>query len=296
MSFFKGTSTDQDPRFKDKQAMQIKKMSFPASFNTKVDMRKVEMAVMKPWIAKQVTTLLGFEDDVLIEYVNSLLEDDDHPIVDPKHLQVLLQGFLEDKTPTFMNQLWDLLLSAQANPLRVPTQLLEEKKKEMRDRAEKEALERRKAEQLELVRQRERDHRAGPPPTAPSSSSPRSLPLSFPFSLPLSFPFLLAFALAVAAAASARERPSPVVDSARSHSPPFERYDSRSRSRSRSRSPPPPPRRRRDDDDDEGGRRTNRWRENRSPSPDAELQKRESELKEGLLRKKVVASRASKEE
>jgi hypothetical protein len=33
------------------------------------------MAVMKPWIAKKVIELLGFEDDVLIEYIHSLLED-----------------------------------------------------------------------------------------------------------------------------------------------------------------------------------------------------------------------------
>ena len=43
-------------------------------------MRKVEMAVMKPWIAKKVIDLLGFEDDVLIEYINSLLEDADNPV------------------------------------------------------------------------------------------------------------------------------------------------------------------------------------------------------------------------
>jgi hypothetical protein len=43
-------------------------------------MRKVEIAVMKPWIAKKVIELLGFEDDVLIEYINSLLEDPDNPV------------------------------------------------------------------------------------------------------------------------------------------------------------------------------------------------------------------------
>ncbi|GAA6062831.1 hypothetical protein JCM10212_002469 [Sporobolomyces blumeae] len=156
MSFFKGTSTDQDPRFKDKQAMQLKKMSFPPSFEQKVDMRKVEIAVMKPWIAKKVIELLGFEDDVLIEYINSLLEDPDQPIIDAKNLQILLTGFLEKKTALFMEPLWNLLLSAQSNPLKVPTELLEEKKREMRERAEKEAVERRKQEELEAVRRRER--------------------------------------------------------------------------------------------------------------------------------------------
>ncbi|GAA5970668.1 hypothetical protein JCM21900_003649 [Sporobolomyces salmonicolor] len=161
-SFFRGTSTDQDPRFKDKQAMLLKKMQFPPSFDQKVDMRKVEIAVMKPWIAKKTVELLGFEDDVLIEYINSLLEDTDNPIVDAKNLQVLLTGFLEKKTPAFMESLWTLLLSAQSNPLRVPTELLEEKKREMRERETQEAIKRRQAEQLDEVRRREREGRAGP--------------------------------------------------------------------------------------------------------------------------------------
>ncbi|GAA5928407.1 PWI domain-containing protein [Sporobolomyces koalae] len=162
MSFFKGTSTDQDPRFKDKQAMLLKKMSFPRTFDTKVDMRKVEITVMKPWIAKKVIELLGFEDDVLIEYINSLLEDQDNPVIDAKNLQILLTGFLEKKTILFMEPLWNLLLSAQSNPLRVPTELLEEKKREMRERAEQEAIKRRKEDELQAIRNRERDQRAGP--------------------------------------------------------------------------------------------------------------------------------------
>jgi len=147
-------------------------------------MRKVEIAVMKPWIAKKVIELLGFEDDVLIEYINSLLEDPDNPvrsfnpyllkvdtdralfvgtqIIDAKNLQILLTGFLEKKTAPFMEHLWSLLLSAQSNPLKVPTELLEQKKKEMKERAEKEAVERRKQQELEEIRQRERNSRGGP--------------------------------------------------------------------------------------------------------------------------------------
>jgi hypothetical protein len=36
---------------------------------------KVKMDVMKPWIAKQVTELLGFEDGVLINFIYGLLEE-----------------------------------------------------------------------------------------------------------------------------------------------------------------------------------------------------------------------------
>lgn len=37
-------------------------------------MTKVKMDVMKPWIAKRVTELIGFEDEVLINFIYSLLE------------------------------------------------------------------------------------------------------------------------------------------------------------------------------------------------------------------------------
>lgn len=43
-------------------------------------MRKVELSVMKPWIAQKINTLLGFEDEVVIEYVNGLLEDEGAPV------------------------------------------------------------------------------------------------------------------------------------------------------------------------------------------------------------------------
>lgn len=43
-------------------------------------MRKVELAVMKPWIAKRTTELLGMEDEVLIEYITAQLEDTENPV------------------------------------------------------------------------------------------------------------------------------------------------------------------------------------------------------------------------
>lgn len=38
-------------------------------------MSKVKMDVMKPWIAKRVTEFLGFEDEVLINFIYGLLEE-----------------------------------------------------------------------------------------------------------------------------------------------------------------------------------------------------------------------------
>ncbi|BGP15970.1 hypothetical protein JCM10213v2_003963 [Rhodosporidiobolus nylandii] len=158
---YNGVSAAQDPKFRDKQAKLLRTTKFPPAFDTKVDMRKVEMAVMKPWIAKKVVELLGFEDDVLIEYIHSLLEDQENPVVDAKVLQLSLTGFLEKKTAPFMAQLWDLLLSAQSNPLKVPTALLEEKKREMKQREAEAALVRRREEALNDIRERERGGRGG---------------------------------------------------------------------------------------------------------------------------------------
>ncbi|GAA99222.1 uncharacterized protein L969DRAFT_47755 [Mixia osmundae IAM 14324] len=134
MDSMRGTTFEQDIRFADKDKQLLKTMKFPAEFAQRVDMRKVEMSVMRPWIARRVTELLGMEDEVVIEYVNGLLEDKAAPLVDPKKMQISLTGFLERKTAPFMIELWNLLLSAQASPVKVPAQFIEEKKREMLQR------------------------------------------------------------------------------------------------------------------------------------------------------------------
>ena len=50
-------------------------MKFPKDFEEKVDMQKIRIEVMHPWIAKRISELLGFEDDVLINFVYSQLEE-----------------------------------------------------------------------------------------------------------------------------------------------------------------------------------------------------------------------------
>ncbi len=43
-------------------------------------MRKVNLQVIRPWVAKKVVELVGFEDEVLIEYAMGLLEDQSKPV------------------------------------------------------------------------------------------------------------------------------------------------------------------------------------------------------------------------
>ncbi|KAK8959843.1 hypothetical protein KSP40_PGU017668 [Platanthera guangdongensis] len=94
-----------------------------------VDMTKVKMDVIRPWIATRATELLGFEDEVLINFVYGLL---DVKLVDGKKIQIQLTGFMEKNTSKFMKELWNLLLSAQNNVSGVPQQFLDAKEEEQR--------------------------------------------------------------------------------------------------------------------------------------------------------------------
>lgn len=44
------------------------------SISLQVDMTKVRLEVIKPWVTEKITTILGIEDDVVIEYVFNQLE------------------------------------------------------------------------------------------------------------------------------------------------------------------------------------------------------------------------------
>ena len=43
-------------------------------------MRKVNLSVIRPWIAKKIIELIGFEDEVVVEYAMGLLEDEQQPV------------------------------------------------------------------------------------------------------------------------------------------------------------------------------------------------------------------------
>ncbi|KAK7904837.1 hypothetical protein WMY93_017444 [Mugilogobius chulae] len=128
--FFRGTSAEQDNRFSNKHKKLLKQLKFAECLDKKVDMTKVNLEVIKPWITHQVTEILGFEDDVVIEFIFNQLEEK-HP--DAKMMQINLTGFLNGKNAReFMKDLWPLLLSAQENIAGIPSAFLEQKKEEIR--------------------------------------------------------------------------------------------------------------------------------------------------------------------
>ncbi|KAI0988088.1 hypothetical protein GJ496_008518 [Pomphorhynchus laevis] len=132
--FFKGTSTEQDSRFSNAQKKMMKTMRFADGLDTKIDMSKVNLDVIKPWIAKRMLEILDVDDDVVIDFAMNQLEEK-HP--DPKLMQINMTGFLGGQSArTFMGQLWKLLATAQESTDGIPPELLELKMQELKDQQE----------------------------------------------------------------------------------------------------------------------------------------------------------------
>lgn len=93
-------------------------------------MSKVNIDVLKPWITKKVNTILGMEDDVIINYVfNSF----DEANFNPKRLQINLAGFLNARhAREFMGELWQMMLEAQASEDGIPASLIDKKMQELK--------------------------------------------------------------------------------------------------------------------------------------------------------------------
>ncbi|KAJ2260080.1 Serine/arginine repetitive matrix protein 1 [Coemansia sp. RSA 376] len=121
-AFFRGTNLAQDQRFGDATQKLISQTSFSSVLKKRVDMSKVNMEVIKPWISRKINELLGIDDEVLFEYVVNMLQESNTP--DGKAMQVNLTGFLEAKTVEFMQSLWTLLLEAQKGLGGVPESLI----------------------------------------------------------------------------------------------------------------------------------------------------------------------------
>eukprot|EP00877_Chromochloris_zofingiensis_P013441 jgi/Chrzof1/8350/Cz03g07060.t1 len=132
---FRGVSASQDARFSNKTKQQMKQMKFPKELDLKVDLKKVNWTVMKEWIAKRVTELLGIEDEVLIGTIhNQLIDEQD---VDGKRLHMDLVPFLEKNTSLFMKELWALLSSASSNETGIPQAFLDAKAEELKKNRER---------------------------------------------------------------------------------------------------------------------------------------------------------------
>jgi serine/arginine repetitive matrix protein 1 len=64
-----------------KEKKLLKTLKFPKEFDLKVDFKAVNWEVMKTWIAKRVTELLGLEDEVVIGYIYEQLESKEVSVI-----------------------------------------------------------------------------------------------------------------------------------------------------------------------------------------------------------------------
>ena len=171
-----GVSFQQDPFLRNKQKKLFASRSWPKEFAEKIDMSRVSIESLRPWVEKRINELLGNEDEIVFEYCIAQLEAFD-PVersIDPREVQINLEGFLGDEAAAvLMKELWHLMLSAKGHPLGIPQQLLdqqtrdeEEKKRvaaELRREIERKKEAMRKEQEQSMIK-RERDRREPSPP------------------------------------------------------------------------------------------------------------------------------------
>jgi len=86
-SFYRGTSIDQDGRFTNKEKKLILGKVWPEIFDTRINLKKVDLKVIKQWINKKITEILGFEDELVINLAISEIESCDEKGPNPKKIQ-----------------------------------------------------------------------------------------------------------------------------------------------------------------------------------------------------------------
>jgi len=169
MTSIRGTASVDTGRFMDKQKKILKKMKFPSEFNTKVNMDKVSLPVIKKWTADRILEILGFEDEILVQFVFNMLESakKEKQSPDPRVMQIQLTGFLERDAKPFTEELWNHIVTASRNPGGIPTKMLEDTKRKLakgRNRSSKrkrededEAAKKKKKEEEEAALKKEKD-------------------------------------------------------------------------------------------------------------------------------------------
>lgn len=94
-----------------KEKKLLKSMKFPKEYEQKVDLAKVNMEALKPWIAKRVTELLGIEDEVLVGYIYEQLEN-----IKVQHHSKMLALFIDMQGVSHLRTIDFLQLLLALNP------------------------------------------------------------------------------------------------------------------------------------------------------------------------------------
>lgn len=127
-SSFRGVSLEQDGRWSKSDEKLLQQMTregkFPPIFDTKINLKRVNIAMINRWIQQRVIQLTGVDDDIIINTIVNILQT---PDISPKRMQISVSAFLPKHAPKFMEELWALLADGQNQPGGVPSQLTEKK-------------------------------------------------------------------------------------------------------------------------------------------------------------------------
>mmetsp|Transcript_29712 Transcript_29712/g.52973 ORF Transcript_29712/g.52973 Transcript_29712/m.52973 type:complete len:196 (-) Transcript_29712:801-1388(-) len=150
---YRGTTYEQDPHYRNKEKRLLEETKWPSEYSQRVDMKKIKLEAIQPWVDDKVKELLEIEDEILVNLIMCTLEE---PDVCPKQLTITLTPMLEDKARPFVLSLWKLLISAQADPKGVPQEVVDQRKRDLQKA--KELLEA-QSRQLRNTRRRSRSPR-----------------------------------------------------------------------------------------------------------------------------------------
>lgn len=80
---------------------RLKATKFPPEFDRKVDIEKVNIDLMKKWIAQKITDILGDEDDIVVETCYNLVEQNQFVCTKtrPITLQLLILAAQNQRDP-----------------------------------------------------------------------------------------------------------------------------------------------------------------------------------------------------
>ena len=89
MPSIKGTASVSDTRARQKA---LRKTKFPKNFTSSVSIEKVNRPVLTQWIEQKITSILGFDDEIVSSTAINLFLPSDGTFPDPKKAQLDLAG------------------------------------------------------------------------------------------------------------------------------------------------------------------------------------------------------------
>ena len=138
------------------------KIKYPSSFynySNKLDLIKINKPILQLWITNEITSLLGFDDEIVTNTVINLFglsTNDDgtsnadnstlssqqlNETIDPKQAHVVLSGFFnEDVAFQFCIKLWDYMIDASQQSTGIPRQIIEAKKRQLQQEKQLQSL------------------------------------------------------------------------------------------------------------------------------------------------------------